>query len=89
MKGCIARLRDFFLFWSLPFTSAPCGPNQFRCESGQCIDGNPRCDNHKNCSDGSDEKGCSKLDKHYNILLKTDVAMRAFAFHNGNPGSIS
>lgn len=62
-NGWMDGLLGFKVFsssYSLPFISAPCAPNQFRCESGQCIVGNPKCDDHKNCSDGSDEEGCSK-----------------------------
>ena len=34
-------------------------PTQFTCDSGQCININKRCDERKDCSDGSDEKNCS------------------------------
>ena len=33
-------------------------PDQFTCNSGDCIDIFKRCDNKKDCGDGSDEKSC-------------------------------
>ncbi|XP_063409579.1 very low-density lipoprotein receptor-like [Mytilus trossulus] len=32
-----------------------CGPNQFRCRSGQCIHNQWKCDGTRKCTDGSDE----------------------------------
>ena len=33
---------------------------QFRCDSGQCINGYYQCDGDRDCSDGSDELGCNQ-----------------------------
>ena len=37
-----------------------CRANEFKCESGQCIHQNWKCDFERDCTDGSDEKGCPK-----------------------------
>ena len=37
-------------------------PTQFTCNSGHCIDINKRCNEQKDCLDGSDEKACSIVD---------------------------
>lgn len=36
----------FLLFWS---------EDQYKCKSGQCIDGTSTCDGSRDCKDGSDE----------------------------------
>ncbi|XP_076325413.1 terribly reduced optic lobes isoform X10 [Tachypleus tridentatus] len=35
-----------------------CRPDQLTCHSGECLEASKRCDNHKDCQDGSDETGC-------------------------------
>lgn len=35
-----------------------CSEDQFKCESGTCIDIKWKCDEEDDCRDGSDEKGC-------------------------------
>lgn len=35
-----------------------CGPNEFMCNNGQCIDKAYRCDSIKDCDDKSDELNC-------------------------------
>ena len=37
-------------------------PTQFTCNSGHCIDINKRCNEQKDCFDGSDEEACSIVD---------------------------
>ena len=37
-------------------------PTQFTCDTGHCIDINKRCNEQKDCLDGSDEKSCSIVD---------------------------
>ncbi|GFU11280.1 hypothetical protein NPIL_193401, partial [Nephila pilipes] len=32
-----------------------CEPTEFRCSSGQCVDGGRYCDGNSDCFDGSDE----------------------------------
>ena len=36
-----------------------CAGNEFKCDSGQCIPADWRCDGYSDCEDGSDEK-CGK-----------------------------
>ena len=38
-----------------------CSSGAFRCNNGQCIRSVNRCDGTRNCTDGSDETGCSKF----------------------------
>ncbi len=42
---------------------APCSSHQFRCNNGQCIDIDRRCDAHFDCIDFTDEFHCGKLGK--------------------------
>ncbi|XP_053453877.1 low-density lipoprotein receptor-related protein 2 [Nycticebus coucang] len=41
-----------------------CDSDHFRCENGQCIPAAWRCDGTKDCSDDSDENGCSPASCH-------------------------
>lgn len=42
-----------------PFKGCPkCRPEQFKCQSGECIDRNLVCDGTTNCADGFDEADC-------------------------------
>ena len=40
------------------FTGHQCGTGEFKCDNGQCIKYNLRCNNDAECSDGSDETSC-------------------------------
>ncbi|PNF14537.1 hypothetical protein B7P43_G15031, partial [Cryptotermes secundus] len=35
-----------------------CTPSEFRCKDGSCVDLSARCNDHRDCSDGSDEEDC-------------------------------
>uniref|UniRef100_A0A3Q0SRS1 Serine peptidase inhibitor, Kunitz type 1 b n=1 Tax=Amphilophus citrinellus TaxID=61819 RepID=A0A3Q0SRS1_AMPCI len=48
---------------------SPCGPDQLTCDSGCCLDRSLECDNVKQCSDGSDENQCNKLNQTLSLLL--------------------
>ncbi|XP_029282172.1 LOW QUALITY PROTEIN: kunitz-type protease inhibitor 1-like [Cottoperca gobio] len=54
----------------------PCRPNQLICRSGCCLDRSLECDGVMQCSDGSDEEPCSKLNQTFNRLLDIDVNQR-------------
>jgi hypothetical protein len=41
--------------------TATCGPQQFKCNIGQCIPEEWVCDGQSDCADGSDERKCGKL----------------------------
>lgn len=41
---------------------APCADHLFACDSGDCIERHLRCDFRYDCSDGSDEVDCSKVE---------------------------
>ncbi|KAJ8010539.1 hypothetical protein DPEC_G00076130 [Dallia pectoralis] len=41
-----------------PPQPSPCSPKQFSCSSGECVHLDKRCDLHRDCADGSDEKDC-------------------------------
>ncbi|KAJ8341431.1 hypothetical protein SKAU_G00337220 [Synaphobranchus kaupii] len=51
----------------------PCGPDQFTCTNNCCIDKLLECDKTEQCSDGSDEAACDKLDKQFRVLLNIPV----------------
>jgi len=39
-------------------TTASCGPNEFQCNDGACIQSEWTCDTDSDCTDGSDELNC-------------------------------
>ncbi|XP_056155186.1 SCO-spondin [Lampris incognitus] len=41
-----------------PLVPSPCSSKQFSCGSGECVHLDRRCDLHRDCVDGSDEKDC-------------------------------
>ncbi|XP_008295310.1 kunitz-type protease inhibitor 1-like isoform X2 [Stegastes partitus] len=53
-----------------------CRPDQLVCDNGCCLDRRLECDGVKQCSDGSDEDHCSKLNQTFNRLLDIDVNQR-------------
>ncbi|KAJ8263918.1 hypothetical protein GJAV_G00143070 [Gymnothorax javanicus] len=50
-----------------------CGPDQFTCTNGCCIDKALECDKTQQCSDGSDEEICEKIDEKFRMLLEIPV----------------
>ena len=43
-----------------------CTSNQFTCSNGQCVPSSSRCNNVRECTDGSDESNCGNIQ---NILI--------------------
>ncbi|KAK3550975.1 hypothetical protein QTP70_011460 [Hemibagrus guttatus] len=41
-----------------PLVPSPCSAKQFTCGSGECVRLEKKCDLHKDCADGSDERNC-------------------------------
>lgn len=52
---------------------AVCGPDHFSCTNKCCIERELECDGEPQCSDGSDEAECSKLDSKFRRLLDIPV----------------
>ncbi|XP_016308780.1 kunitz-type protease inhibitor 1-like [Sinocyclocheilus anshuiensis] len=50
-----------------------CGPDHFSCSNKCCIEKELECDGELQCSDGSDEAECSKLDSKFRRLLDIPV----------------
>jgi hypothetical protein len=53
---------------SFPSDTATCGPSQFACASGGCIDAEWRCDHDIDCRDASDEEFCCESAFHYCVI---------------------
>ena len=47
-----------FSSYNLQMALTPCKENQFNCRNGTCIDMEQRCNQRKDCTDGSDEMEC-------------------------------
>jgi hypothetical protein len=47
-----------FCLFSYELVTELCSAAEFRCEDGQCIPEEKRCDTRTDCSDGSDELDC-------------------------------
>lgn len=47
----------------------PCGPDNFTCANGCCVDKALECDQVTQCSDGSDEGQCANMDSKFRRLL--------------------
>ena len=58
--------KDSFLIIFYLFKDSKCSPDQFACITGSCINSTYRCNGNEDCTDGSDEFLCGKLN------LKTD-----------------
>lgn len=56
--------------------SASCPASQLSCDSGCCLDRSLECDGVQQCSDGSDESHCRKLNQTFNRLLDIDINLK-------------
>ncbi|XP_024275402.1 kunitz-type protease inhibitor 1b isoform X1 [Oncorhynchus tshawytscha] len=52
---------------------SPCNTGQFTCDNGCCLDEDLECDTVTQCSDGSDEASCDKLNQTFTRLLNIHV----------------
>ncbi|KAJ0026570.1 hypothetical protein NQD34_017570 [Periophthalmus magnuspinnatus] len=50
-----------------------CRPGQLVCDSSCCVHKSLECDGVKQCVDGADESGCSKLNQTFNRLVEIEV----------------
>lgn len=74
-----------------PFTPSPpyvyplktCGPEEATCSNGECVLKADVCNNHPDCSDGSDEFNCSKFIMLWIELLKRSVLINSHIFRIG------
>uniref|UniRef100_A0A182S7N3 Uncharacterized protein n=1 Tax=Anopheles maculatus TaxID=74869 RepID=A0A182S7N3_9DIPT len=49
-----------------------CGPNEFECEDGTCIDLRQQCDNVPDCRRGEDEQDCVECDESREFFCRVD-----------------
>lgn len=77
--GTFRLFLDLSCFYLLTFylvSGAPsrCSDQQFKCQSGTCIDIDLRCNHNYDCEDGSDEYDCRKWSIHrykcFDIIMR-------------------
>ncbi|XP_072544034.1 kunitz-type protease inhibitor 1b [Salminus brasiliensis] len=51
----------------------PCEDGEFSCSNGCCLDASGECDGNRDCSDGSDENNCQRLNSTLSRLLQIPV----------------
>lgn len=60
-----------------------CGPTQFQCNDGSCIEQTQRCDGRTDCADFSDEQQCRKFQPPTTLSLRLfPNRMRTHVFPN-------
>jgi hypothetical protein len=52
---------------------AVCGPGEFTCVDGTCIDFRRKCDKHADCQDFSDETDCDNIGETCNYLFVLEM----------------
>jgi len=56
---CVCVVMSACCLFSHEIVTVLCSRAEFRCEDGQCIPEEKRCDSRTDCRDGSDELDCS------------------------------
>jgi hypothetical protein len=57
--SCVCVVMSACCLFSPEIVTGLCSRAEFRCEDGQCIPEEKRCDSRTDCRDGSDELDCS------------------------------
>ncbi|XP_051951910.1 kunitz-type protease inhibitor 1b [Xyrauchen texanus] len=56
----------------------PCGEDKFKCSNNCCVKKESECDGQRQCSDGTDEESCERLNSSLSQLLQIHVNQNAF-----------
>lgn len=64
----VSVVMSAFCLFSHEIITDLCSPAEFRCEDGQCIPEEKRCDTRTDCRDGSDELDCSMFHLYISVL---------------------
>lgn len=57
--SCVCVVMSAFCLFTPEIVTGKCSRAEYRCEDGQCIPEEKRCDSRNDCRDGSDELDCS------------------------------
>ena len=59
---------------------SPCGPGEFQCNNGRCLDERYKCNTYDECGDGSDEIDCGKFHCLFNVICSNCVMLLMISF---------